>query len=488
MTAGDKVLVQEQIAINPGKPYSKQVAIPAGIDEHDLNASITAGGKELVAYSPVRLQPIPKPESVPNVMTPAEIKNDEELFLAGQRIDQFHNPTLDADPYWEEVLRRDPGNVAANTGMGLLELRNAEYVKAEQYFNKAIARLTAQYTTSKNDEPLYYLGVALKGQGRLDEAFTAFYKATWSQAWKSPAYFSLAEIASTKGDFTEALNLVNRSLDANMLNVRAYGLKASILRHLNRTPEAIQILAFAKAKTDPLDVRLMAEHWLATKDLKTAQTLFATLNTHPATAQETGAEYFNAGLWSDGDAVLKQAIAVAPNKSAISPLVYYYLGYFAEKLGNGSKAAEYRQQATLQSPEYVFPFQSEVITVLRHAIEANPKDGRACYFLGTLYYDWQPNEAITLWEKSARLDPNFPITLRNLAIAYSHQPGDSSKTKAINSLEKAVALGNPYPTHFAELDRLYQAANTPVEKRLALLEKNQKVVIRNDEALETLLI
>lgn len=484
---GDKVLVKEQIAINPGKPYTKQLAIPTGIDEHNLRASITAGGKELVAYSPIRLEPVAKPEPVPNVVTPAEIANEEELFLAGQRIDQFHNPTLDADPYWEEALRRDPGNVAANTGMGLLKLRNAEYVKAEQYFRKAIARLTAQYTTPKNDEPLYYLGVALKGQGRLDEAFTAFYKATWSQAWKSPAYFSLAEIASSKGNFTEALNLVNRSLDANTLNVRAYGLKASILRYLNRTPEAIQILAFAKSKTDPLDVRIMAEQWLATKDVKSAQTLFTTLNTHPATAQEIGAEYFNAGLWSDGTAVLQQAIAIAPNKTATSPLVYYYLGYFAEKLGNPSKAAEYRQQATLQSPEYVFPFQSEVITVLRAAIDANPKDGRACYFLGNLLYDLQPDEAIAIWEKSAKLDPNFPITLRNLAIAYSHQPGDSSKAKAITSLEKAVALENPYPTHFAELDRLYQAAGSPVEKRLALLERNQKVVVKNDEALGSLI-
>jgi tetratricopeptide (TPR) repeat protein len=487
LTVGDKVLLQDQIAINPGKPYSKQLAIPAGIDEHDIRVSLTAEGKELVAYSPVRLEPIPKPESVPNILTPTEIKNDEELFLAGQRIDQFHNPTLDADPYWEEDLKRDPGNVAANTGMGLLKLRNAEYVKAEQYFRKAIARLTAQYTSPKNVEPLYYLGVALKAQGRLDEAYTAYYKATWSQEWKSPAYFSLAEIASTKGDFTEALNLVNRSLDANALNVRAYGLKASILRHLNRTAEAIQMLAFAKAKTDPLDVRIMAEHWLTTKDPKSAQTLFTTLNAFPASAQETGAEYFNAGLWSDGETVLKQAIAVAPNKSAISPLVYYYLGYFEEKLGNASKAAEYRHQATLQSPEYVFPFQPEVITVLRSAIAANPKDSRACYFLGNLFYDMQPNEAIVIWEKAAKLDPNFPITLRNLAIAYSHQPGDSSKTKAINSLEKAVAVGTPYPTHFAELDRLYQAANAPVEKRLALLEKNQKVIIKDDEALGDLI-
>ena len=57
LKAGQKILLQETVAINPGKPYQKQVALPAGVDEHDLVASISDDGKELVSYSPVRLQP-----------------------------------------------------------------------------------------------------------------------------------------------------------------------------------------------------------------------------------------------------------------------------------------------------------------------------------------------------------------------------------------------------------------------------------------------
>ena len=482
LKAGSKVLLEEQTSINPGKPYAKQVAIPAGVDEHDIRASILVGGRELVAYSPIRLQPVPKPVGTTNVDAPADIKNDEELFLTGQRIDQFHNPTLDADPYWEEALRRDSGNVVANTGMALLNLRSAKYASAEKYLRRAIQRLTAQYTTPKNAEPLYYLGVALKGQGRFEEAFTAFYKATWSQEWKSPSYFSLAEIASGWSDFPAALNYVDRSLDANALNLRAYGLKASILRHLNRNDEAVKLVAFAKEKCDPLDVRLMAEQWLLIKDAKVAQQLFSTMNNHTATAQEIGAEYFGCGLWRDGMAVLLQSANTASDKTNISPLVFYYLGYFAEKQGDPAKAAEYRLQAGMQSPDYVFPFQEEVIAVLRQAIDANPKDARAHYYLGNLLFDWQPDEAVVLWEKSVELNPT-PIALRNLAQAYSHKAGDESGAKAISYMEKAVALSNPDPTHFAELDLLYKTAGTSVEKRLALLEKNQKIVEKKDEAL-----
>jgi tetratricopeptide (TPR) repeat protein len=50
-----------------------------------------------------------------------------------------------------------------------------------------------------------------------------------------------------------------------------------------------------------------------------------------------------------------------------------------------------------------------------------------------------------------------------------------------------VALGDDYPTHFAELDQLYEAAGAPVEKRLALLEQHQAAVVRKDEGLASLI-
>ncbi|HWA09745.1 MAG TPA: DUF5107 domain-containing protein [Opitutaceae bacterium] len=487
VTAAGKSLLEEKVAINPAKPYVKQVAVPAGVDEHDVRVSLSAEGRELVAYSPIRLVPMPQPAIVTPPPAPQEIKTDEELFLAGQRIDQFNDPVLDADPYWDEVLRRDPGDTAANTGLGLLDLRHAKWASAEAHFRKAIERLTAKYTTAKNAEPIYYLGVAFKAQGKTDEAYDAFYKATWSQEWKGPAYFSLAEIASVRGDFTAALDHVNRSLDANAIDLRAYGLKAAVLRHLGRADEARATIALGRTKTDPLDARLMAEQWLVTHNADDARRLFTTLNTHGQDAQEAAAEYADAGLWSDGLEVLGGAVAAAPDKAKVSPIVYYYLGEFAEKLGQAKPAADFRRQAVQASPEYVFPFQSEVIPVLHDAMAANPQDARAPYYLGNLLFDWQPDEAVKLWEKSAALDPKFPITWRNLAQAWSHQPGDEARSKAIGALEKAVALGDAYPTHFAELDQLYEAAGTPVEKRLSLLEAHQAAVVQKDEGLASLI-
>lgn len=481
--AGDKVMAKERISINPAKPYKGEIVIPQGIKEQDINASIAYGGKVLVSYSPVVLTPGTKPIGYKEPKKPGLIENPEELFLTGQRIDQFHNPSLDADPYWLEALRRDSLNISANTGMGILNFRKAKYSEAEHYFNKAIQRLTAQYTTPKNVEPFYYLGMTQKSAGRLDQAFATLYKATWKQEWKAPAFYGLAEVASTQGNYPVALDLVNQSLDANANNVRAYALKSALLRRLNRTTEAKNTVAFAKVKCDPLDVQLMTENWLISKDANVAAELFKTLLEYPVNAEEIAAGYLNAGLWNDGMTVLLRLIAESKDKSAISPLVYYYLAYYAGKMNQLQKASVYRKLAAKQPLDYVFPFQQEVIPVLRSAIQAEPKDARAYYYLGNLLYDWQPEEAVALWEKSAALDPQAPITLRNLAIAYSHQKENTAKDKAITSLEKAVGIFNPYPTHLAELDLLYKATGTPVEKRLALLEKHQQVVLTKDESL-----
>ena len=95
LKAGDKILLQETTAIGPAKAYTKEIVVPAGIDEQDLRASISVNGKELVAYSPIRLRPEPMPKAVVPPGPPEQFKSTEELYLAGQRIEQFHNPGLD---------------------------------------------------------------------------------------------------------------------------------------------------------------------------------------------------------------------------------------------------------------------------------------------------------------------------------------------------------------------------------------------------------
>jgi tetratricopeptide (TPR) repeat protein len=480
--AGDEVLVRETVAIDPGNPYVGAVRLPPDASPHDVVASLRADGRELIAYSPVILEPQPMPAAVEPPPPPEEIPTVEELFLAGQRIDQFHNPALDPGPYWEEALRRDPGNSRVHTALGILALERGRYAVAEEHLRAAVNRVTAQYTAPKDAEALYYLGVALKARGETAAAFDAFSRAAWSAQWRDASHYSLAELSTLRGDLTAALRHLRRSLESNARNLRALTLEASVLRHLGRRDEARRALATARRHTDPLDVRTMTEEWLLTDDSNAAQTLMAGLRAHPATGLESAVEYMNAGLWSDAAALLDVMIEVVPAGVGALPLVHYYRGFVADRQGDHAAAARHFQTAAVQPSDYVFPFQHEAIAILRRAMEVQPRDARARYYLGNLLYDWQPEEAIRLWSESAALDSSLAVVHRNLALAWSRQGDDVSLARAIASMEMAVSLTDQYPIHFFELDRLYEAAGRPPAQRLAMLERHATSVLRRDDA------
>jgi tetratricopeptide (TPR) repeat protein len=142
-------------------------------------------------------------------------------------MEQFHSPCGDPDAYRQEALRRDPGDIRVNTILGIDAIKGGRYADAERLLRKALERSTASYTLPKDGEAFYYLGLALKAQGKLDDAYAQFYKSTWSAVRRSPSYFELAEIASARGDFAAALTKDEDALQTNALDT-APGLENSI--------------------------------------------------------------------------------------------------------------------------------------------------------------------------------------------------------------------------------------------------------------------
>jgi tetratricopeptide (TPR) repeat protein len=475
----DKILLEEKISISPDKPYKKTIKLPAGTKAEDLHGALLLNNKEIIGYTPLTLKKEPFPEKVKPPLAPKEIKTNEELYLTGLRIQQFHNPSLSPEPYWQEALQRDSGDVKVNTAMGMLLLKKALYPEAEKYLRKAVERLTAKYTSPKDGEPYYYLGLALQQQGKFDDAYNAFYKATWNNEWKSAGYYALAEIDCQKGDFSKALDHINSSLMNNLQNTEALGLKATILRHLELHSEFSQVLQYL-VSIDPLDTRALAENML-NGNQSTNQLYNETFNSFPENGLEQAIEYGNAGLWNDGLSLLKKLLDISPDKDKVSPMLYYYLGYFSEKSGQPEKSSVYYQLASTMPVDYVFPFQYENIDVLKQAIKADPKDARAPFYLGNLLYDWQPKEAIKYWELSVAIDSSFSMVHRNLAVGYANC--ENNTEKAILSLEKAITLPDVHAIHFFELDQLYETAGVSPEKRLAVLEKNHDMVNQRDDAL-----
>jgi tetratricopeptide (TPR) repeat protein len=221
----------------------------------------------------------------------------------------------------------------------------------------------------------------------------------------------------------------------------------------------------------------MAERWMAAKSPTNFASLLSTVTEHPATVLEVVADYMDAGLWQDGTTLLTQVVSSASDKSKVSPLVYYYLGYFAGQLHQKDKAHEYYRLAQTAPTDYVFPFQMEVMTILEDAMASNPSDSRAPYYLGNLLFDWQPERATALWEKSASMGADFPVVYRNLAMVYTRQGNQREKTLA--ALEEAVKFGGNAMV-FDDLDKLYEENGVEPAKRLALMESHQTVINRDE--------
>jgi len=485
LRAGERAVFEDTFDIGPATPYLKEIGLPQGTDEQGLSLALfAADGRELVRYTPVARKNAPLPSPVVPPPAPKDIQTNEELYFAGLRLEQFYNPDLEPYPYYEEALRRDPGDVRANTALGILFIKRGMYREAEDRLRAAVARLTRSYTRPKDGEAFYYLGLALRRQGRLSEAEDALQRAAWSAAWTGPSFHQLAEMASAANDSDKALEDIEGALMANALNVKALGLKAALLRRSGKTADAIRS-AVAAGRVDALD--FLARNELALSRLmegapadsaRIAAELRALMRGSVPNTLELAMDYLDAGLWKEAAAVLEPAAA---EPRTLNALPAYAMAYALDRMEQHAEAQKFLKSAASAPPDLVFPFEHEFLDILPWAMKEVPADARAPYYLGNLLFDLQPEKAITAWEGSRSLDPSFATAHRNLGLAYARVKNDLPA--AVASLEKAVAADRKDARLYYELDVLYEAAGADPQKRLGLLEKNHAAIAGHDDAL-----
>jgi tetratricopeptide (TPR) repeat protein len=486
LRAKDELLFEQVIDIAPDRPYSHAVALPGNVAPDDLRLSLSsASGEVLLSWAPAEHKPsaadMPQPLEPPPA--PDKIKTVEELYLTGLRLNQFYNASLDPYPYYEEALKRDPGDYRVNTQLGILCLQRKMWPEAEERLRTAVNRITANYTRPRDGEGNYYLGLALRAQGKLDQAYDQFYRATWSSAWHTAAYMQLAEIACQRNQFETALDHVNRALSTGADNLKALNLRTFALRKAGRLQEARE-QAERTSEMDLLDHQCRNERYILAlasgqteQAASTLQDLKRLMRDDVQAYLELATDYM---AWGGNQEAI-EVLARLEEKGETYPMVYYMMGYCWHLLGKDDQAGHYYQRAGQMPSTYCFPSRAEEMDALRHARELNPNDARACYYLGNLLYESQPDHAIEAWEKSRAIDASFYIVHRNLAVAYEAVQHDLPK--AVASMEKAMACDATDPRLLYELDVLYEQNKVPPEKRYALLQANHATVVRRSETL-----
>lgn len=472
-----KKLYKETISISPEDIYEKTVSLNLP-KEDEVKISVKKGKDVLVSFLDKPLEESPLAEPAKPVKAPKEIKTNEELFLAGQHIEQYRHATFLPDPYYLEGLSRDEGDIRINNAYGSLLLRRGRFKDAEKYFRKAIERLTLMHPNPYDSEPIYNLGLALFYEERFDESFDAFYKATWSNEQQEMSFYFLAAIktrealrAGSDDALSEALYLVNKALNKNANNTKARALKALILYKQGKIEEALKQVE-ENLTEDPFDfISELLRGEMSESEYEKDINTDVSENAH--TTLRLSRDYAEWGFYDEAVSLIEACVEK-------NPMLLYYKGFYLSKLGDTKASKKAYKEARAVDPTYCFPNTLEDILVLNAAIKADSNDSKAYYYLGNLYYDkLRYDEAISLWEKSVKNNGDFPTVLRNLSIAYYNKKGD--KENALKCLEKAFSLDKKDARVFLELDQLLKMLGKSPKERLDRYKENLALIEDRDD-------
>ena len=403
----------------------------------------------------------PIPDSAEAALLPEQIKTNEQLYLTGLHLEQYRHATWLATDYYEEALRRDPNDIRCLNALGLWYIRKGRFSRAEDYLRKAVKLSMKRNPNPYEGEPLYNLALALKYQGKLDEAYERFWKATWNKAWADAGYFEAAKISVAQGRFEDALDEINRCLDNNWHNHKARALKAAILRKLEMNDEALALID-ESLSFDAFNYGCRYEKYLIKQDERELTEMKEMLRKSSQNYDELALDYQAAGLDTEAEAIWNIAIS----EGAVSPMTYYYMGRYDE--------------AVHADLAYCFPNRAEDIIALEAAKKLSPADAHAPYLLGCLYYAARQYDlAIENWELSARLDPKFPTVWRNLALGRFNK--QDRQQEALEYMERAFSLDENDERILMELDQLRKRLHHSHQERLTFLQKYPELIQRRDD-------
>ena len=465
LASRDAVLFACEEELSPERAWVHGVDVP---ERARPTLRVLRDGAVLVEYTPHDEAERDLPPPATPAPPPAKVASCEELWLHGLHLEQYRHATYRPEPYYEEALRRDPGDMRCNNAMGLLFYRRGKFGEAEEYFRRAIARATLRNPNPYDGEAHYNLGLALRMQGRDQEALDAFWKATWNEAWAAAASYELACLYAEYDDNARARELATQCLKGNTEFHRARNLRAALLRRMGREREA-------RAETD---MALRRDAWnlgaLYERELLAGEADW------PEGARDTAEtriglalDYAHAGLWDEAIPLLRDS----PRKTA---LLWYFLAWIHRLAGDEAAALQALQEAPALGYDFCFPHRLECVPALLCARERCPDDALAAYALGNFWYSRrQYPDAIAEWEDAVRLDSDCAYAHRNLGLAYFNHCGDADR--AVGAFERAFALRPDDARLCFELDQLCRRLNRSIAERLGFLANRPSLVEERDD-------
>ena len=439
-----------------------------------LTVTLTSGTTTILEWADV--DPADPPDVQPAVepAAPEVLESVEELYLTGRHLEQYRHATRSPEPYWLEALRRDPGHWASHVALAARRYRAAQFAEAESHLRAAIGRLTLLNPNPEVGDAHYLLGLVLTRLGRDSEAYDAFAKAAWLEAWVPAANLQLALIDARRGNTQAALRAVRATLAVRPEHLQGRDLAVVLLRRLGRADEADRMLS-STLDLDPLD--LWAGHLSgqlkAGNGQQEAQSLL-----------DVALENARAGEWATAIQLCERARAADASRplgqTACGVLADYLAAFICEGAGNAAGAASLRARARTGDRTWNFASRLDEVAALESALAADPEDPTAAALLGHwLYANGRGADAVEKWRRSATADAGDPVVWRNLGVAAYNL--DRDENAAVAAYERAIEAAPGDARLLFESDQLWKRTGRSVEERLGRLDASRSLVGGRDD-------
>ncbi len=449
--------------VSPAVPYVDTTRLEGAAAAEEVTVRVIAGDELLVCWEAATLH-IAEPAVATAPPPPVEVPSADELYLIGVHLLQYRHPTRSPEPYFQQIVDRDPGDVRANVALSAVRYREARFDDAERHARTALARLTQRNPNPADGEASYRLGLALVRQEKWEEAIDAFTKAAWDKKWANPARLESALVRARLGRDQEALDELEARRERDG---RGNCLMVTLLRRVGSDTAADALLAEILTN-DPLDQWALA---LAGDDSSVTG----------LAAIDVAVEAEAAGDRELAHRMLDHAAASAASSAGnAAPIALYLNGLLYERESNVDAAARARAEARIIDDALCFPAGLAAERALREALVSEPDDPRARSLLATwLYSVGRKHEALEHWKRVIESGTPGAVTLRNAAVASANLLDDSAI--AYDFYTRAIELEPRESRLWLERDTLAERAGATAEERWQALSGRPSDALERDD-------
>lgn len=421
----------------------------------------SAEGAVLLAYTRCAPDLLTMPAPLPGNPTLDALKTAQECYLAGVHVQQYRDPTIQPDAYWQEALQRDPEHVPSLIAMADLRYRQGRYSQGLSWIRRAWESATRWNFHPESGKLNYIYALLLEATGALEAAYDRYMQAYWNRDCAVEALLGAAAIDGRRGEYSTMAVHAAGALEKDAQCGRARALLAVAKYRQGETQAAFTLLA-TQGALDKLDHFITALQAGFRGDLFP----FERLQSDPAqTALDVADDL--AGCGETEMAV--QLLRTLPMPTAMTEYRRAYLaGDTPVPVGGYGMA---------------YPVRRQDAAALAYALQCDPRDVTALLGLGCLRYHWRDYAAAQqLWEIGLAVQPTHTALLRCLAVVcYSHT---QDRPRALALLQEAFAQAPHSAQLLFELSLVMTGLDMPAADKCALLESHGELCACDDLRLE----